>query len=176
MFDKAGKRVVIIAGPNGAGKTTFANEFLPNEAGLLNFINADLIAAGLSPYAPEKAAIRAGRIMIEIMAERVRSGKSFAFESTLSGRGYLRHIVAWQQVGYFVKLIYLSLASPEIALARIRQRVREGGHPVPEAVVRRRFEGGLYNFNRFYRPLVDQWALYDNSRRKPVLISEGAKT
>jgi len=73
-------------------------------------------------------------------------------------------------------LIYLSLASPEIALARIRQRVREGGHPVPEAVVRRRFEGGLYNFNRFYRPLVDQWALYDNSRRKPVLISEGAKT
>ena len=169
----AGKRVLIIAGPNGAGKTTFANEFLPNEAGVLHFINADLIAAGLSPYAPEKAAIRAGRIMLEIMQERVRRGDSFAFESTLSGRGYLHHIAEWKQAGYFVKLIYLSLAAPEIALARIRQRVREGGHAVSEAVVRRRFESGLKNFNHHYRWLVDEWAIYDNSRRRPILLSEG---
>ena len=172
----AAKRVLIIAGPNGAGKTTFANEFLPNEAGVLHFINADLIAAGLSPYAPEKAAIRAGRIMLEIMQERVRRGDSFAFESTLSGRGYLRHIAGWQKAGYFVKLIYLSLATPEIALARIRQRVREGGHSIPEVVVRRRFRSSLENFNHHYSQLVDEWAIYDNSGRKPILVSEGCKT
>ena len=131
----ASRRVLIIAGPNGAGKTTFANEFLPKEAGMLHFINADLIASGLSPYAPEKAAIRAGRIMMELIRERVQRRESFAFESTLSGRGYARHIAEWQQVGYFVKLIYLGLATPEIALARIRQRVREGGHTIPETIL-----------------------------------------
>jgi len=105
----------------------------------------------------------------------VQRRESFAFESTLSGRGYARHIAEWQQVGYFVKLIYLGLATPEIALARIRQRVREGGHTIPETIVRRRFESGLSNFKRLYRPLVDDWAIYDNSGDEPVIISEGGR-
>src|SRR5438045_9362993 len=103
-------RVLIIAGPNGAGKTTFAREYLPREAGLPEFINADLIAQGLSPFAPEQAAMAAGRIMVQMIREKVRRRESFAFETTLSGRNYARHIPRWRKAGYEVKLIFLSLA------------------------------------------------------------------
>lgn len=170
------KKILIIAGPNGAGKTTFAGEFLPKEAHCPSFVNADLIAAGLAPFEPERAAFRAGRLMLEEIHNHVRRGESFAFETTLSGRGYAGLIPGWREQGYIVKLFFLWLASPELAVARVRQRVREGGHNIPERVIRRRFAGGLRNFETLYKPVVDEWALYDNSGGEPVLIKEGVKT
>lgn len=113
-------KIVIIAGPNGAGKTTFARAFLPQEAQVSRFINADLIAAGLSPFAPEAEAIKAGRLMLDEIAECVRRRESFAFETTLSGLGYLRHIGAWRASGYHVSLFFLSLPTAEFAVARVR--------------------------------------------------------
>jgi predicted ABC-type ATPase len=167
------KKIVIIAGPNGAGKTTFAQEFLPNEANCPDFINADLIARGLSPFAPEKAALQAGKIMLDQIAAKVRRGDSFAFETTLSGVNYARHIPRWRKAGYHVKLVFLSLPSPEFAVARVRARVASGGHDVPEEVVRRRFAAGWRNFYDVYRPLMDGWTLYDNSGPAPKMIAEG---
>lgn len=170
-----GKMIVIIAGPNGAGKTTFAREFLPQEAGCPRFINADLIAAGLSPFDPDTAAIRAARLMLEEIARAAAGGESFAFESTLSGLGYARRIPAWQAAGYSVKLIFLKLASVDEALARVATRVRQGGHNAPAEVVRRRFAAGWHNFEYVYRRRVDLWQCYDNSGPMPVLLNEGAK-
>ncbi len=171
---RGARRIVIIAGPNGAGKTTFAEEFLPREAGCPDFLNADLIARGLSPFAPEKAAFEAGKIMLAQMAARVKARRSFAFETTLSGLGYTRSIPRWRAAGYRVKIVFLSLPSVKLALARIRARVAQGGHNIPEAVVRRRFSRGIENFTRVYRLLVDSWALYDNSGPIPKLIDSGA--
>ncbi len=168
-------RILIIAGPNGAGKTTFAREFLPNEAGCPVFINADLIAAGLAPFAPESAAVQAARLMLQELARHFVAGTSFAFETTLSGRGYLRLIEQWQAAGYRVKLIFLQLASPEEAIARVAQRVRQGGHDLPESVIRRRFLSGLANFHALYAPNVDAWLLYDNASTQPVLLDRSKK-
>jgi len=168
----ADKKIVIIAGPNGAGKTTFAREFLPEEAGCPDFINVDLIAAGLSPFAPEKVALRAAKLMLAEMRGRVRAGESFAFETTLSGRNYARLVPRWRAAGYHVKLIFLSLPSADLAVARVASRVAHGGHNVPEDVVRRRFENGLRNFQTLYQSLVDSWVLYDNSGPSPLLIDE----
>jgi predicted ABC-type ATPase len=166
-------KIVIIAGPNGAGKTTFAREFLPHEADCPDFINADLIAQGLSPFAPEHAAIAAGRIMLRMMHEKVRRRESFAFETTLSGRNYARHIPRWRKAGYHVNLIFLSLPSVGIALRRIRVRVAQGGHNVAQAVVRRRFSAGLRNFHGLYCGLVNSWRLYDNTGPTPRLVARG---
>ena len=165
------KRIVIIAGPNGAGKTTFAREFLPTDAELPNFVNADLIAAGLSPFAPDVAAFKAGRIMLETIAEYVKHGESFSFETTLSGLTYAQMIPVWRSSGYAVKLIFLSLQDVEIAIERVATRVIQGGHNVPEEVIRRRFAHGIANFER-YKLLVDSWQLYDNSGAPPVLLDE----
>jgi len=170
-----GLRVILIVGPNGAGKTTFAREFLPNEAGCPVFVNADLIAAGLAPFAPETAAVQAGRLMLSELSRHFAARRSFAFETTLAGRGYLHHIRAWQAGGYRVKLIYLQLDSVDEAIARVAQRVRQGGHDVPEATFRRRFAAGRANFHRLYAPLVDAWALYDNSGPQPVLLDWSEK-
>jgi predicted ABC-type ATPase len=168
-----GCRIIIIAGPNGAGKTTFAEEFLPNEAGCPIFVNADLIAAGLAPFDPDRVAIKAGRLMLEEIFDHVCRRDSFAFETTLSGRIYARHIPAWQKKGFKVKLFFLQLASPELAIARVQQRVKAGGHSVPEQTIRRRFTAGRRNFEEIYKQMVDEWALYDNSSRIPMLIEEG---
>ena len=168
-------KVIIIAGPNGAGKTTFAREFLPRDAGCPAFVNADLIAAGLSPFAPDAAAVRAARLMLMEMARHFAARESFAFETTLAGRGHLQHIRAWQAAGYRIKLIFLRLDSPETAIARVAQRVRQGGHSVPDDTVRRRFAAGRKNFERLYAPLVDAWALYDNSGPQPVLLDWSEK-
>ena len=166
-------KIVIIAGPNGAGKTTFARAFLPQEAQCPHFINADLIAAGLSPFAPEAAAIKAGRLMLEELAACAARRESFAFETTLAGLGYLRHIRAWKASGYHVSLFFLGLPSVDLAIARVAERVRQGGHDIPEDVIRRRFEAGRRNFERHYRAAVDAWALYDNAGEEPVLIEWG---
>ena len=163
-------RIIIIAGPNGAGKTTFAREFLPSEAACPVFVNADLIAAGIAPFAPETAALRAGRLMLQELERHFAARTSFAFETTLSGRGYLRLIDEWQGAGYRVKLIFLQLASAEEAIARVAQRVRQGGHHIPESVIRRRFAAGKANFERLYAARVDAWAMYDNAGSVPVLI------
>lgn len=164
------QKVIIIAGPNGAGKTTFAREFLPNEAACPVFVNADLIAAGLAPFAPETAAVRAGRLMLAELDRHFSARQSFAFETTLSGRAYLRHIRQWQLAGYRVELIFLQLNHADEAVARVQQRVRQGGHDIPEAVIRRRFAAGLQNFHQHYAPVVDAWALYNNAGEAPVLL------
>jgi predicted ABC-type ATPase len=164
------KRVIIIAGPNGAGKTTFAREFLPQEANCPTFINADLIAQGLSPFRPETAAARAGRIMLEMIADCVRRGESFAFETTLSGRGYAAMIRRWKRAGYRVALFFLELPRVELAIERVADRVAQGGHDIPEAVIRRRFAAGKRNFLNLYKPLADAWRHYDNAGDSPLLI------
>jgi len=167
------RRIIIIAGPNGAGKTTFAREYLMKEANCPDFINVDLIAAGLSPFDPDRAAIRAGRLMLSEIERRVKKGDSFAFETTLSGHVYARLIPRWRKAGYRVRLIFLSLPNADIAIGRVKMRVAQGGHNVASAVVRRRFESGLRNFQDSYKHLVDRWWWYDNSGSVPQLISEG---
>ncbi len=166
------KKVIIIAGPNGAGKTTFALEYLPNEADCPAFVNADLIAAGLSPFRPATVAIRAGRLMLEEINAHARAGRSFAFETTLAGRGYARLIPRWQAQGYRVELFFLRLPTPGLALRRVKQRALKGGHDVPESVIRRRFQAGWRNFEHLYRNLVNGWAVYDSSGPTPVLLAE----
>lgn len=163
-------RILIIAGPNGAGKTTFANEFLPQEADCPVFVNADLIAAGISPYAAERESVHAGRLMLQEIGRHFAARESFAFETTLAGRGYARLIPQWQAAGYQVKLIFLKLLNPDEAVARVAERVRQGGHSIPENVIRRRFRAGLENLEMLYAPLVDAWVLYDNSGDAPVLL------
>lgn len=156
MTTQPDKRILIIAGPNGAGKTTLARELLPNEANISTFINADLIASGLDPLFPERAAFRAGRMMLDMIDDCVRRGVSFAFETTLSGRGYARMIPQWQADGYWVTLIFLRLPSPEAAMARVSQRVSMGGHHIPEDDIRRRFYAGWRNLEDTYRALVNE--------------------
>jgi predicted ABC-type ATPase len=163
-------KIIIIAGPNGAGKTTFAREFLPQEAGCPVFVNADLIAAGLSPFAPERAAIQAGRLTLAALAQHVAKRESVAFETTLSGKAYATQIPVWRQLGYRVELFFLSLPTADIAVERVAQRVRQGGHDIPEATIRRRFDAGKRLFVEVYQPLVDQWILYDNAGDEPQLI------
>jgi predicted ABC-type ATPase len=163
-------KIIIVAGPNGAGKTTFAREFLPQEAGCPVFINADLIAAGLSPFAPERAAIQAGRLMLEVIDQHVAKRDGFAFETTLSGLGYARQIPQWRQMGYRVEIFFLGLPSADMAVERVAQRVRHGGHDVPEATIRRRFEAGKRLFTTVYQPLADQWVLYDNAGNEPIAM------
>lgn len=168
------KKIVIIAGPNGAGKTTLAREFLPNEANCPVFVNADLIAAGIAPFHPEAAAFRAGRLMLDEIRRHGAEGRSFAFETTLAGVTYAHMIDRWRANGYVVKLIFLSLTSPEEAIARVAMRVRQGGHDIPSKTIRRRFASGLENLYRVYRQRVDYWQLFDNGGESPLLLEEGA--
>jgi predicted ABC-type ATPase len=168
-------KVIVIAVPNGAGKTTFAREFLPNEAACPVFINADLIAAGLAPFAPERAAVQAARLMLDAMARHFAARESFAFGTTLSGRVYLRWIKRWQAAGYTVELIFLHSTSPDEAIARVAQRVKQGGHDIPPDTIRRRFAAGRENFHRRYAPVVDAWVLYDNAGAQPRLLDWSEK-
>lgn len=167
------REIFILAGPNGAGKTTFAREYLPTEAQCLRFINADLIALGLSPFRPEQAALRAGRLMLELIERHVARGESFAFETTLAGKGLARSIPIWRGKGYVVTIYFLALATVDQALERIAWRVRHGGHAVPEDVVRRRFAASRRNFEEIYMRLVDRWFLVDNSGQELKLLESG---
>lgn len=165
------RNVYIIAGPNGAGKTTFAREFLPRYADCLNFVNADLIAQGVSPFSPESAAIRAGRLMLDEIRRHAERGAGFGFETTLSGRTYLALMGSLKREGFRVHLFFLWLRDVELALSRVKGRVIQGGHNVPADVVRRRFDRSIGNFFRHYRSLADSWMLLDNSGQSPEIIA-----
>jgi len=160
----------IVAGPNGAGKSTFMQEFLPKEVQCAEFVNADLIAAGLSPFAPERAAFAAGRIMLNRLRELMSKGVDFSFETTLSGRGYVPLLQQCRAAGYRIRLDFLWVPKLDITRNRVKQRVVQGGHNIPEDVQQRRFQLGLRNLITLYRPLLDEWRLYDNSGDYPELV------
>ena len=166
-------RCIIIAGPNGAGKTTFAREFLSKEAGVVHFVNPDLIASGLSPLRPELAALAAGRIFLQELNRLGRSNADFAFESTLSGLTYLRLLKRWKAAGCRIEIVYLRISSPQLGLRRIAARVRQGGHNVPRRDVLRRFTRSWNNFEKSYRLLADEWTVYDNSGDVAKVLEQG---
>ena len=152
--------VYLIAGPNGSGKTTVAKKILPNFLGVIEYVNADEIAAGLSPFNPESVAIQAGRLMLERLITLKCQGIDFAFESTLAARHFARFLRDCQSSGYRLNLIYFWLQSPELALERVHKRVASGGHNIPEDVVRRRYERGRINVTQLYLSLCDTWIIY----------------
>lgn len=169
--DKEQPTVYVIAGPNGAGKTTFASKFLPDFVNCREFLNADLIAAGLAPFAPETQNVRAARMVLERIGELAKAKDDFSFESTLSGRTYVPLLEGMKADGYRVYLFFLWLPSADLAVARVANRVRQGGHNIPEPDIRRRFESGLKNLFDLYCPLADGWWLYDASRLPPTTIA-----
>ena len=161
---------IVIAGPNGAGKTTFAREFLSKDTRVVRFVNADLIASGLSPLRPELAALAAGRLFLKELDRLARTRSDFAFESTLSGLTYLGRLKRWKAAGYRIEIVYLWLRSSRLALRRIAARVKQGGHDVPRADVLRRFDRSWINFEKRHRLLADTWSVYDNSGQTPRLL------
>lgn len=163
MAEKQKMNLYIIAGCNGAGKTTASFTVLPEMLNCREFVNADEIAAGLSPFNPEGVAIQAGRLMIDRIIHLLKEGITFAFETTLSTRSYVKLIQQAQRRGYFVTLIFFSLTTPEQAVKRVAKRVSQGGHNIPLDVIYRRYRAGLSNLFKLYMPIVDYWALYDNS-------------
>ena len=165
----------IIAGCNGAGKTTAAYAMLPSLLGCREFVNADEIARGLSPFQPETVSVQAGRLMLARLQELLAAGESFALETTLATRIYLPFIKAARAQGYYVSLFFFWLNSPESAVQRVQTRVKEGGHNIPEPVIRRRYEGGLRQFFSHYRIAVDDWMFLDNSTGQAQVIAEGSQ-
>ena len=163
--------VYVIAGPNGAGKTTFANEFLLDFAHCRQFLNADLIAAGLSPFAPETQNVRAGRLLLTRIKELSAAKENFGFETTLSGRGYVRRFEKLKMNGYRIVLFFLWLPSADMAVARVKARVRQGGHNVPESVVPRRYGNGLRNLFQLYWPIVHKVWLLNGSEFPPKRVA-----
>ncbi|MFH6985814.1 zeta toxin family protein [Marinoscillum sp. 108] len=166
----------IIAGPNGAGKTTLSYTILPEIFECDEFVNADEIARGISPFNPERAGIRAGRIMLDRIKELVSKGESFAFETTLSTKSYRSFIKKAMSSGYDTTLLFLALDSIELAKQRVKTRVLEGGHNIPIDTIERRYSNGLSNFFKIYRSLVNRWILVDNSTENFEFIAEGSGT
>ncbi|OGR86501.1 MAG: hypothetical protein A3A86_03950 [Elusimicrobia bacterium RIFCSPLOWO2_01_FULL_60_11] len=167
-------KVYIIAGSNGSGKTTFAMEYLPKHVGQVDFINADLIARGLSPLDADNMDFKASRIFLERIKEVAKSGKDFAFETTLSGKTYVPLLKKMKGMGYFISMFYLWIPNSALALQRIKGRVLEGGHDVPDAIVRRRFKKTLWNLFHVYDQLLDQLMIFDNSSEEPRALFEQA--
>ena len=166
------KNVYIIAGPNGSGKTTFAIKFLPEYARCPNFINADLIAHGLSPFSPGAAAIKAGKLVLEQIHEFAKKRVDFAFETTLSGKLYVNLIKSLKEKGYKIHIFFLWVPDADLVVSRIKSRVAQGGHDVPVRDVLRRFNRSISNFFKLYQPLADSWMLFDNAGIIPILIAE----
>ncbi len=160
--------IYVIAGCNGAGKTTFAKEFLPKEVKCLRFLNADEIARGLSPFKPSASAVQAARLLLTQVEECLRRRETFALESTLSGKTYIRLFSRARALGYEIELHYLWLSSSTQAVARVRLRVKQGGHHVPAADIRRRFKRSLVHLVGDYLPLATRWAVWD-SRSLPAV-------
>jgi len=166
--------VILLGGPNGAGKSTAAPALLRGSLGVTEFVNADLLASGLSGFDPDRMAMTAGRIMIQRLRELAECHRSFAFETTLASRSFAPWGARLIQSGYVFRLVYLWLPSADVAVARVAERARMGGHHVPEETVRRRYNGGLWNFFRLYRPLTATWRMYDNTGvSAPRLIASG---
>jgi predicted ABC-type ATPase len=161
----------VVAGPNGAGKSTFARLFLPEYADCREFVNADLIAAGLSPFNPESLAIQSGRLMLERIEALAEARVDFGFETTLAGKSWLPLLLRLRERGYRLHLFFLWVPGPELALNRIEERVRAGGHSVPEEVVRRRLTRGLRNFFQVYASTFDAWILFDSSQEAPAMVA-----
>jgi len=173
--DSAAPSVVVLAGPNGAGKSTTAPSLLRGVLGVTEFVNADVIARGLSGFQPEGAALAAGRVMLSRIRQLARERASFAFETTLANRLLAKWITGLVREGYRFNLVFVWLPSSDFAVARVAQRVRTGGHAVPEEVIRRRYEAGLRNFFGLYQPIASRWWLYDNSGATPRLVASGEK-
>jgi len=166
--------VIVVAGPNGAGKSTAAPRSLRDALAVREFVNADTIAAGLSAFRPESVAIAAGRIMLARMRALAAARADFAFETTLASRSFAPWLARLERGGYHVHLLFLWLRSPELAVSRVAERVRLGGHDVPVPVIRRRYEAGLANFFDVYLPLANSWDLFDNSEPgRPRLVAAG---
>jgi len=163
----------VISGCNGAGKTTASYSVLPDMLDCKEFVNADEIAKGLSPFQPDKVAIKAGRIMLNRISELIKRREDFAFETTLSARTYCHLINEAQSNGYFVTLVYFWLSSVELAIERVKTRVLAGGHGIPEETIRRRYHSGIENLSKIYMPICDYWIIFDNSEHPAVLIAEG---
>jgi predicted ABC-type ATPase len=169
-------QLAIIAGPNGAGKSTLAPFLLRDTFGLLEFVNADTISAGLSAFNAQAVALDGGRLMLARVRELAGRKQDFAFESTLSTRSYAPWIKRLAQEGYQLHLLFLWLNTDDLAIQRVTERVRHGGHSVSEGIVRRRYVRGLDNLFELYLPLADTWAIYDNSGNgSPLLVAAGEK-
>ncbi len=163
-------KLYVIAGPNGSGKTTFAEKFLPNYAGCFEFVNADLIAKGLSPFGPSRFAIKAGKLLLDQIANFSKKKADFAFETTLAGKGHANILKQMKRDGYEIHLFFLWLPDVRLALARVADRVRKGGHNIPEQDVKRRFNRGVWNLFHIYRELFDTWTVFDNSSTDAEII------
>jgi len=164
--------VVVIAGPNGAGKSTLAPILLRDTFGITEYVNADVIAQGLSAYAPETAAIDAGRAMLARLDELASAKVDFSFETTLATRTYVKRLRNLQENGYSVCIIYIWLSSEALAIERVKARVLSGGHNIPEGTVRRRYVQGKRYFFELYSPLADSWKVYNGGIRPPELIAQ----
>lgn len=160
----------MIAGPNGAGKTTFAQQFLLRYANCEEFVNADLIAAGLSPFKPESQSVAAGRLMLDRMEDLTIARRTFAFETTLAGRGHAKRLQSMKAVGYRIVMFFIWLPAAELAIARVASRVREGGHDIPQPTIRRRYALGMKNFAELYAPMLDSWFVYNGARRPAEIV------
>lgn len=166
------KRLFIIAGCNGAGKTTTSFRILPELLNCKEFVNADEIARGISPFQPEKVALEAGRIMLSRIHELIEKGEDFAFETTLATKSYLGFIDKARENGFHITLVFFWLNSPDLAITRVAHRVNEGGHNIPIEVIKRRYSRGLKNLFSLYFDKVDYLLIFDNSDPQPELIAE----
>jgi predicted ABC-type ATPase len=162
----------MITGPNGAGKTTSAMELLPEILSCKEYVNADAIAAGLSPFKPDTQAFKAGRLMLDRIHDLARFGEDFAFETTGSSRSFLPFLQQCKSRGYRISMLYLCLDTPELAIERVADRVKRGGHNIPEEIIRRRYEKSIKNFFELYMPTVNEWIVCDNSSYCPILVAE----
>jgi predicted ABC-type ATPase len=170
------KHLYVIAGCNGAGKTTASYTILPEMLACKEFVNADEIARGLSPFQPEKAAIQGGKLMLSRIKSLLKSGETFAFETTLSTRSYLNLIKTAKEKNYEITLLFFWLHSTDLAISRVKTRVREGGHSIHENVIKRRYQRGLTNFFNLFKPIIDNWIFIDNSGDTYEIIAEGSNS
>jgi predicted ABC-type ATPase len=169
---QANHKLYMIGGPNGAGKTTAAMNIMPELIDCYEYVNADAIAAALSPFRPNEVTIDAGRLMLSRIRELAEKKQDFAFETTMASRSFVPFLNKCKNAGYRIHLVYIWLHSPDLSIARVAQRVESGGHFVPDDIVRMRYDRGLKNFFKLYMPIADTWAFYDNSYAEIQLVAQ----